>query len=110
MAAPRVRANYDQLGQVAQKFSQQGDTAQKTLGQLRRQTEVLQAGDWVGAGATAFYAEMNESVLPAVSRLAKALQAAQQVTQQISREMKAAEDGAAACFRGTGQGSAAGRV
>jgi len=104
MAAPRVRADYDQLGQVAQKFSQQGDSVQSALGQLRQQMEVLQNGDWVGAGATAFYAEMNDSVLPTVGRLAQALHTAQQVTQQISREMKAAEEGAAACFRADGQG------
>src|SRR5260221_7005491 len=110
MAAPRVRADYDQLGQAARKFAEQGDSVQATLGQLRRQMEALQGGDWVGAGASVFYAEMNDSVLPTVSRLAKAMQAAQQVTQQISQEMKAAEDGAAACFRAAGQGGAAGRA
>jgi uncharacterized protein YukE len=59
----------------------------------------LQGGDWVGQGARAFYAEMNSAVLPSLKRLSKALQSAQRVTQHISREIKAAEDEAAAILK-----------
>src|SRR3954468_23362297 len=110
MPAPRVRADYDVLAQVAQQFGQQGDSAQQLLGQLRQQMDVLQGGDWQGTGATAFYAEMNSAILPTMNRLVKAMQAAQQVTRQISTEMKSAEDGAAACFKGTGPRAAAGQA
>ncbi len=99
MAAPRVRAHYEQLNQIARQFGEHGNQAQQTLNQLRQQMDVLQGGDWLGNGAKAFYAEMNQAILPTLRRLANALQAAQRVTQQISGEMKSAEDAAAACFR-----------
>jgi len=109
MAVPRIRADYDQLGQVAQRFGTASEAATATLKLLQQNMDVLEAGDWIGEGARAFYQEMGQSVLPTLQRLAGALQTAQQVTQAISREMKQAEDAAAAVFRvdGAAGGSAA---
>lgn len=99
MAVPRIRADYDQLGRVAQRFGAASDAAAATLQSLQKNMQVLEGGDWVGEGAKAFYQEMSQSVLPTMKRLTHALQAAQQATQAISREMKQAEDAAAAVFR-----------
>src|SRR5258707_14231838 len=67
----------------------------------------LQAGDWVGQGAAAFYAEMNDQVLPTCRRLQAALKASADVTQKISQAMQAAEGDAAKVLRGAA-GSASG--
>ncbi len=107
MTAPRVRADYDQLTQIASQFGAQAESTRATLTKLRQQMNVLLGGDWLGKGAQAFYAEMDQSVLPRINRLAQALQAAQRVTQQISALMKHAEDDAAACFRTQGSGATA---
>ncbi len=67
--------------------------------------DTLQGGDWVGPGATAFYAEMNGDVLPSLNRLASALGEASRVTQRISAGFRQAEAEAAAVLRGQpGQG------
>src|SRR5579859_980518 len=91
MPGPKVRADYDALKNVAQGFSQQADETAKSLQSLQGQMETLQGGDWVGQGATAFYAEMNDQVLPTIKRLQSALQNSADITQKISQAMKTAE-------------------
>jgi hypothetical protein len=61
--------------------------------------EVLQAGDWVGQGATAFFREMTSDVLPAFNRLLTSLEQAGQNTKKMSDIMKQAEEEAARFFR-----------
>src|SRR4051794_36580220 len=100
MAAPIVRANYDQLTQTASQFGQQAEQVTRTLQQIKTQLDALQSGDWVGTGAQAFYAEMNGQVVPTLNRLARALEAARTTTLQVRQVMKAAEDEAARLLRG----------
>jgi len=108
MPGPKVRADYDALKNVAQGFSQQADETAKSLQSLQGQMETLQGGDWVGQGATAFYAEMNDQVLPTIKRLQSALQNSADITQKISQAMKTAEDDAAKVLGGAGAAGALG--
>ncbi len=107
MTAPRVRADYDQVKGMASQFGGQAQAAQQTLQALQRDLDVLQGGDWVGNGASAFYAEMGSQVLPTLRRLANALASAQQTTLQIHQVMAQAEAEAARWLRGEGQGQPA---
>ena len=109
MAPPKVRADYEQLKNAASQFGGQAQAARQTLQALQRQLEVLQGGDWVGQGATAFYQEMGGQVMPTMKRLAGALESAQQSTLQISQIMAQAEAEAARVLRGgpAGPGGAA---
>ena len=109
MTAPKVRADYQSLQQVAASFGAQSDAARQSLAQLQRQMVVLQGGDWVGQGATAFYQEMDDSVMPTLKRLADALSSAQQSVTQISQIMQQAEADAAEVLRGPGGGAGGGR-
>jgi len=95
MPAPRVRADRDQLAQIATQFGRQASDANKSLKRIKGQVDSLQGGDWIGKGATAFYREMDSEVLPSLTRLAKALDEAQKITNQISKIMQGAEDDAA---------------
>ncbi len=104
MASAKVRADYDQLKEAANRFSGQAEATQKTLQALQRELDVLQGGDWVGSGASAFYAEMGSQVLPTFKRLANALATAQQTTQQVNQVMAQAEAEAARWLRGEGDG------
>ncbi len=61
----------------------------------RKCKEQLQRGDWLGTGATAFYAEMNSSVLPAMKRLVVALRQAVQTVKAIDELVQQAEQDAA---------------
>jgi WXG100 family type VII secretion target len=105
MAASTVRADYDQLSQVASAFRQNVAAAQRTLQNIKSSLDTLQGGDWIGVGATAFYQEMNNSVLPTWQRLISALDTAATSTAQISAIMKDAEDQAANVLKGPGGSS-----
>src|SRR5579859_8239245 len=106
MTAPKVRADYDSLKQLAASFGGQAQAARQTIQSLQGQMDVLQGGDWIGQGATAFYQEMGGSVMPTLKRLAGALESAQQSTLQISQIMQQAEAEAARVFKVSGAGAA----
>lgn len=107
MPAPKFRGDYEQLGKIASSFGTQASNSQRVLQQLKSQMATLQGGDWIGQGARAFYKEMEQDVLPSLQRLTKAIERAQQVTLQISRIVKEAEETSARLLRGAG-GAAAG--
>ena len=98
MPGPKVRADYDALQSVAKSFGQQAQASARSLQNLTAQMDTLQGGDWVGQGATAFFAEMNDSVLPTLKRLHAALDQSARVTTQISQVMKEAEGQASSIF------------
>lgn len=99
MPAPRVRADYDTLTRMAQSFTQHAASTRQSLQQMRQRMDVLQGGDWVGQGATAFFREMTSDVLPAFNRLLTSLEQAGQNTKKMSDIMKQAEEDAARFFR-----------
>ncbi|MBM4423802.1 MAG: WXG100 family type VII secretion target [Chloroflexi bacterium] len=106
MSAPKVRADHDSLGQIAQIFSQQADASRRTLQNIKRNVDTLQGGDWIGQGANAFYREMHSDVIPALQRLVRAMEESGRVTQQISRLMQTAEDDVSRLFNRGGRGDA----
>jgi uncharacterized protein YukE len=59
----------------------------------------LQDKGWIGAGADAFFDEMESLVLPAQVRLEQALERAGQITQEISDFVHTAEEDASGLFR-----------
>ena len=102
MPGPRIRSDYDQLAQIAQSFQQQHERSMQLLQSLQQTSNLLQSGDWVGQGATAFYQEMNGQVLPTIQRLAVAFEKAQHTTQQIRQLIQQAEGDCARVLRGDG--------
>ena len=91
MPAPRVRTDHTQLNQISQTFQREADQTKQMIQSIRRSMDVLQGGDWIGKGATAFYQEMQSSVMPSLQRLASALDAASKATRTIGQVMKQAE-------------------
>jgi len=94
-----VRADYDQLTEIAQTFESESGQVGRRVEAIRRLVEVLEGGDWIGEGARAFFREMHSEVLPALQRLVKALASAARATQQASSAMKEAEEESAGWFR-----------
>lgn len=99
MAHDRVRGNHDELKQIAGLFAQEADATARTLAALRQRKDVLQGGDWVGQSARSFYGEMDGALLPAMTRLQRALTQAQSVTQKISVALRQCEADAARQLR-----------
>ncbi len=110
MTAPRVRSDFDQLKSIAGQFNTAAETTNGMIQNLNSKLEQLRGKDWVGKGADKFIGEMDNSVLPSLKRLSKAMGSASRITNQIARIMKQAEDDATALFRGgaAGAGAAAG--
>lgn len=98
MAAEEIRADYEQLSQVASRFATQGQQIQQMTQKVHKSMETLKSG-WEGRGSQAFFNEMQSKVLPGVNRLQQALQEAARVTQQISQTVKQAEEEASSPFR-----------
>ena len=97
--ADEIRANYEQLEQVAAKLANQAEAIQQMLQTVRGGKDKLQDGGWIGRGSDAFLNEMDDIVLPATVRLNEALEQASQATRAISQVLKQAEDQASAPFR-----------
>ena len=102
MPAPTVRSDHEGLGRVALEFNSNAAATRTWLLRLRSCVGTLQAGDWIGRGAQAFFREMDTEVLPSVQRLQSALEAAARTTVQIGRVMQQAEDDTARLLRGEG--------
>lgn len=97
--ADEIKAEYDQLEQVASRFSNQSQAMEDSLRDLRSKFEKLEGGGWIGLGADAFIAEMNDEIIPAMTRLINALAEGNRLTNEVSRTIQAAEDEASGTFR-----------
>lgn len=105
MTAPIVQAEYDQLSLLAGWFRQEADQTQTLHNNLRRTYDLLCNGGWMGRGSAAFFNEMTSEVYPALVRLYGALEAGDAVLREISAILQAAEEEAAAPFRGNSVGA-----
>lgn len=104
MTSDVIQAKYELLEQVAARFAQEAEAGAEMDGRVRQAMAGLQQGGWIGAGADAFFEEMDGRILPAHDRLIHALQESQKVTRQIIAIIQQAEEEAAAPFGGHGSG------
>lgn len=101
MAEDIIQVKYDQLEQLASHFGQASEDSLNLLSKTAHQLQALQNGGWQGKGAAAFYAEMDQTLFPALRRLIQALNEAQSVTLEIKQVIQQAEAEAANPFKGT---------
>ena len=95
--ANEIRANYDELDQVATRFANQAQAIQEMLQQVQGSLQKLE-GNWIGLGHDKFFDEMQRLVFPVTHRLIDALEAAGRKTQEVSRTVKGAEQQAGGLF------------
>jgi WXG100 family type VII secretion target len=93
-----IRANYEQLENVANRLARQSQAVQSMLQKVKSSMSKLDSG-WKGRGRDAFFSEMDSVVLPAGQRLQTALQEASTVTKTIMQTVQQAEEESAALFR-----------
>jgi WXG100 family type VII secretion target len=97
--ADEIRAAYDQLDEVANRYANQSQAVEQLLQKVRSSMAPLEDGGWVGRGSDAFFQEMNSEVLPASQRLQDVLAEASQVTRAVAQIIQQAEDEASSLFR-----------
>jgi WXG100 family type VII secretion target len=109
MPARVIQCDYDDMAAIRETFSQQADQTRQLMDVMRRLVGDLQSGGWIGTGAQAFFAEMEDLVLPGMDRMSEALADAGSATQRISEVLRTAEEEAARLFQGDdGLGAAGG--
>lgn len=99
MSAEIIRVDHQALEQVASKFGDQAQAVAQLLQALQKSYQPLKSGGWIGRGSTAFCAEMENKILPAVRRLAEALAQANRTTNEIRTIMRNADEEASSNFR-----------
>jgi WXG100 family type VII secretion target len=108
MCAEHVRVNHDALDTIANRFQQQSDTLGGMMSELQGSYRPLKEDGWMGEGANAFFAEMEELLFPAVQKLVDALAEATLVTKAVSELMSQADNQASTGFRNAAEGGASG--
>lgn len=101
MITIQIRCHYDEMTQISQVFKQQEDAIKQVNRRLKSQKGTLEGGEWIGKGATKFYREMNDEIMPSMTRLEKAMGQAAQVTRNIHQIMHSAEDEASGILKFT---------
>ncbi len=96
--ADEIKADYDQLEQIANKFAHQSQEIQQMMQQVRGGMDKLY-DDWIGRGSKAFFSEMRDDIIPAVTRLQQALEEASRVTKEVAQTMQQADEEASSPFR-----------
>jgi WXG100 family type VII secretion target len=97
MAAPEIRVDYEKLDEIASLFEKNCESIQALLKRVESRSENLRQG-WMGRGSEAFFAEMEQDVLPRVRRLVSSLDDASQITRAISETVGDAEERAGNAF------------
>lgn len=97
--ANEVRASYNELEQLSNRFARSQSEIQQMIQQVRNAMQPLENGSWIGRGSDAFFREMRGEVTPAVTRLQQALGEASRTTKDIVQTMQQADDQASAPFR-----------
>jgi len=97
--ADEIRADYEQLQEIVNRFNNQSHAIQDMLQRVRNSMDKLEDGGWIGRGSDAFFSEMNGEVLPATERLRQSLEEAAQATNRIAQIMRQAEEDASNPFQ-----------
>jgi WXG100 family type VII secretion target len=100
MSSNIIQADYEKLDTLARRFSEQSESCHQLFQQVAAKARDLQEEGWEGRGSAAFYAEMEEYVMPAMRRVVRALAAGGTVTSKIRDVMRQAEEEAVRPFIG----------
>jgi uncharacterized protein YukE len=100
MAAEIIHADYDQLSRFIPHIEDYVQLTYALQSRIRNLMNRLQSSGWTGDHARAFFVEIDEVVLPAVRRLAGALESTSDATWLTIRTFQEAEEDAGLLFRG----------
>jgi WXG100 family type VII secretion target len=97
--ADRIDVDYDELTRIAKSFSSEADAIAQLTTQTRAKVAGLHGNGWIGQGSEAFFAEMENLVLPSMDRLQKALDDTSSRTLDVIKTFHDAEDEARSLFQ-----------
>ena len=74
MPSAKIRCNFDEIKQVIGTFKNQNRDLTQLVKRIRTSKENLAGGRWIGKGATQFFSEMDNFILPSLNHLVQAVQ------------------------------------
>lgn len=104
MANGIIQVDYPLLERIATQLGNENKRIKTLLQNLHQYNDKLRRGGWIAEAADVFYQDMDNRVLPSVSRLLYALEQSEIVMREIAHLMRRAEDDACLGLRG-GNGS-----
>lgn len=100
--ADKTEVNYEQLANIIKRLQAEADAITQLHTQTKSRVDSLHNNGWIGRGSDQFFTEMEQLILPAVTRLAGALQIAAQKASEISKIYRNAEEQGQGVFKALG--------
>ena len=100
--AGTTQVNYDDMNGIIKSMKNEEEQIMNLLKTTKSKVEGLHNNQWVGQGADNFFNEMEQTVLPALSRLARALGVGADVAQQIVNTIRQADEETQSFFNNIG--------
>lgn len=98
-----TQLNYETLEHIAKDFHQEGEDIARIHRTLSQKVNSLH-GKWVGRAADAFFAEMEDELLPSTERLARALLTSETILNQIVKTFHDADSQTVNYYKNLGEG------
>jgi WXG100 family type VII secretion target len=92
MADDTVQVDHDAMKSASKRFNDQSEQVRAQYSKISHQLEVLENGGWEGQNFVKFKEIMEQTLLPAVQRLHKALDTASDTTNQVAKIMHDADE------------------
>lgn len=92
MAVDTVQVDPDGMKSASQRFSDQADQVEALYKKIHQQMEVLRGKAWIGKNADEFLKIMDDTLMPGVQRLAKALNKASATTNEVAKIIRDADE------------------
>jgi WXG100 family type VII secretion target len=100
--AGTTQVNYDEMQAIIKSFQTEEEEIKQLLSQTKAKVESLHGNQWVGQGADQFFNEMEGSILPAMGRMANALNVSSHVATQIINTIHRADEETKSFFNNLG--------
>ncbi len=100
--AGTTQVNYDDMNGIIKSMKNEEEQIMNLLKTTKSKVESLHNNQWVGQAADNFFNEMEQTVLPALSRLARALGVGADVAQQIINIIRQADEETQSFFNNIG--------
>ena len=100
--AGTTQVNYDDMNGIIKSLKTEEDEIMNLLKTTKSKVESLHNNQWIGQGADNFFNEMEQTVMPAMARLARALGVGADVAQEIMNTIRQADEETQSYFNSLG--------
>ncbi len=93
-----IEIRYEELEGLRGQFLNQADMVKQILDVIEARMDALRSGGWVSEAATAFYADMEGDLLPAIQRLGSSMIEGGEAISHLKSIFEAAEEEGSGLF------------